>query len=62
MEKMLLTPGEAAQLISVGRSKMYALLAAGVLPPVRVGKSLRVPVKALEKWVEAQQRTGEESA
>jgi excisionase family DNA binding protein len=54
MDKLLLRPEEAAELIGVSRSKMYVLIADGVLPGVRVGKSVRVPVKALEAWVEAQ--------
>jgi len=54
MEKLLLRPEEAAELISVGRSKMYALLAAGDLPSIRVGHSVRVPVRALQAWVDDQ--------
>ena len=51
MEKLLLKPAEAAELLGIGRSKMYELLAAGALPSIRVGHSVRVPVTALERWV-----------
>jgi len=57
MERLLLRPAEAAEVLGVGRSKIYALLAAGELPGVRVGKSVRVPVAALERWVN--ERAGE---
>jgi excisionase family DNA binding protein len=49
--RLLLRPAEAAELLGVGRSKMYALLAAGELPSVRLGHSVRVPAEALSKWV-----------
>lgn len=52
MDKLLYRPAEAAELLGVGRSKVYALLAAGAIPSVRVGKSVRVPAAALRRWVE----------
>ena len=48
MDRLLLRPAEAAELIGVGRSKIYALLAAGALPAVRVGSFARVLARALE--------------
>jgi excisionase family DNA binding protein len=54
MEPLLLRPTEAAELLGIGRSKIYALLAAGQLPAVRVGHSVRVPVGELRRWVEEQ--------
>lgn len=54
MEKLLLRPTEAAEAIGIGRSKMYELLAAGKLPSIRIGASVRVPVDALRAWVERQ--------
>lgn len=51
MEKLLLRPTEAAELLGIGRSKIYALLAARELPSIRVGHSVRVPAAALRKWV-----------
>ena len=50
--KLLLRPTEAAELISLSRSKVYALLRDGTIPSVRVGKSLRVPRRELEMWAE----------
>lgn len=59
MEKLLLKPTEAADLIGVGRSKVYALLADGTLPSVRVGGSVRVPTEALRRWVTERSRETE---
>jgi excisionase family DNA binding protein len=55
MEKLMLRPMEVAEAIGCGRSKIYALLAAGVLPSVRLGgRSVRVPARALREWVDKQ--------
>ena len=51
MERLLLKPSEAMELIAVGRSRIYEMLASGELPSIRVGRSIRIPVKALEEWV-----------
>jgi excisionase family DNA binding protein len=56
MEKMLLKPTEAAEVIGLGRSKTYELISKGLIPSVRIGKSVRVPVAALRNWVEQQLR------
>ena len=51
MEKLLLTVPEAAQALGVGRSQMYAMLARGQVPCVRLGRSVRVPAEDLTMWV-----------
>ncbi len=51
MEKLLLTPEEAARAIGVGRSKLYELMAARAIESIRVGGSRRVPVDALHEYV-----------
>jgi excisionase family DNA binding protein len=43
----LLKPSEAAALLNVSRSKVYALVAAGHLPAVRLTGSIRIPRGAL---------------
>ncbi len=55
MEKLLLRPAEAAEVLGLGRSKTYELLASGALPSVRIGRSLRVPVEALRAWIKEQE-------
>lgn len=49
----LLTPIQVAELLGVGRSTVYELLASGDIPSVRVGRSRRVPLGSVEKYVEA---------
>jgi len=51
MERMLLRPAEAAEAIGVSRSRMYELLASGELPSIHVGRTVRVPVAALQAWI-----------
>jgi len=52
MEKLLLTPREAADVLGIGRSKLYELLQAGQIPSVRIGKCRRIPATALRELVE----------
>jgi len=54
MDRLLLRPMEAAEAIGVGRSKVYELLASGELPSIRIGGSVRVPVDALQRWIDRQ--------
>jgi len=51
MEKLLLTPEDAAEVLSIGRTKVYELLAAGLLRSVRIGTSRRVPREAVEEFI-----------
>jgi excisionase family DNA binding protein len=48
---LLITIEEAARLLSLGRSKVYELVAAGEIPSVKVGTARRVSYSALEAWV-----------
>ena len=51
MEKLLLTPAEAATCLGIGRSKLYELLAARVVASIRIGNCSRIPIAALEAFV-----------
>jgi excisionase family DNA binding protein len=51
MSKLLLTVPEAAATLAISRSKLYELLAAGVIRSVRIDGSRRVPAEALETYV-----------
>ena len=51
MSKILLTIPEAATALAISRSKLYELLAAGLVRSVRIDGSRRVPVEALEAYV-----------
>ena len=59
MIKLLLTPEEAAKVLSVGRSKVYELISDGRLASVRIGASRRVPAEALTEFVEGLQKERE---
>jgi excisionase family DNA binding protein len=52
MEKLLLKPAEVSELTGMGKSKTYELIAAGVIPSVRIGKCVRVPADRLRRWIE----------
>lgn len=52
LEPALIRVEEAARLLSLGRSKTYALVASGELPAVRIGRSVRIPVDQLRRWVQ----------
>jgi excisionase family DNA binding protein len=52
LEQLLLRADECAKVLGLGRSKVFMMLSSGELPSVRIGRSVRVPAKALERWVE----------
>jgi excisionase family DNA binding protein len=51
MTQLLLTVPEAAKALAISRSKLYELIAAGLVRSVRIDGSRRVPVEALETYV-----------
>ena len=51
MTRLLLTVPEAAEALAISRSKLYELIAAGLVRSVRIDGSRRVPVEALEIYV-----------
>jgi excisionase family DNA binding protein len=50
--KLLVTPEEAAAILSVGRTTMYELMATGELESVHVKSCRRIPLAALERFVQ----------
>jgi len=58
LAKLLVTPEEAAELLSIGRSKLYELLAERAVESVRVGTCRRIPVQALKDFVSSLRHTG----
>jgi excisionase family DNA binding protein len=52
VDKLLLTPKEAAEALSVSRSKVYELLAGGQLDSVRIDGCRRIPVSVLRAYVD----------
>lgn len=56
---LLLSVEEAARSLSIGRSKMFQLIAAGELEAVHIGRSTRVAVSALHDLLERLPRAAE---
>jgi excisionase family DNA binding protein len=52
MEKLLLTIGEASEMLGVGRSQVYRLISDGQLTSVKIGRSRRVSVAAIRRFVD----------
>jgi excisionase family DNA binding protein len=48
---LLLTIPQAASALAVGRTTVYELIGAGDLEAVHIGRSVRIPVDALQSFV-----------
>jgi len=55
MEKLLLKPLEAAQILGIGRSLIYELIARREIPSIRIGRCIRVPSDSLQSWIREQE-------
>lgn len=53
-EKEILRPSDLAPLLGVTTGRVYQLIAAGILPSVRVAGSIRVPREAWQRWLDEQ--------
>ena len=49
-------PDEAARLAGVGRTTLYAALAKGDLPSIKIGTRRLVRVDAIREWLEAHEQ------
>jgi excisionase family DNA binding protein len=54
--RLLLRIDDAAQLLAIGRTTMYQLIAAGEIELVHIGRCARVPFSELERYL-ARRRT-----
>jgi excisionase family DNA binding protein len=52
MNDELLRPDDVQQILRIGRSKVYEMIARGELPVIRIGRVVRLPRKELERWIE----------
>ena len=57
-ERILLRMSEAAHVLGLGKSTVYEMAAAGELPMVRIGRSVRIPAHALREWAERLEQRG----
>jgi excisionase family DNA binding protein len=51
VEKILLTPEEAAEALNISRTKVFELLHMQTLKSVKIGKSRRIPTEAVREFV-----------
>ncbi len=58
-DPLLLTPEEAARVLRVGRTTIYALMKAGELRPIHIGRSCRLPRAELERYVRSLETSSE---
>ena len=49
-----LTLREMQEMLSIGRTKAWQLVASGEVPAVKIGRSVRISRKELEGWLEEQ--------
>ncbi len=52
-DALLLRTEDVARVLKIGRTKVVAMIGSGELPVVRIGRSVRVPRGALERWITA---------
>jgi excisionase family DNA binding protein len=55
-EPICVRVNDAARMIGVGRTTLYALIAAGDLEAVKIGKATRITTASLHELVRRQQR------
>ena len=53
-ERLAYRVNEAAEMIGISRAKLYELIAAGTIPAIRIGTSIRVPAEPLREWLTQQ--------
>ena len=61
MEKLLLKPSEVAQILCIGRSLIYELIARKEIPSIRLGRCIRIPSESLQRWLKAQEYQSSET-
>jgi excisionase family DNA binding protein len=49
---LLLRAEEVAELLGLGRTKVYEMMASAQLPVVRIGTAVRVPRQKLIEWID----------
>ena len=55
LEDQLLRASDIAEFLDVSKSRAHELMANGTLPAIRIGRSIRVSRKSLERWVREQE-------
>ena len=56
IQPLLLTISEVAKMLSLGRTKVYELIATEGLPVVRFGRAIRVSPTSLQQWLQRREQ------
>ena len=54
MDALLVDVDQTSFLLKLGRSKTYELILSGQLASLKIGRSRRVPMAAIEEFIQAQ--------
>jgi excisionase family DNA binding protein len=52
LNKKLLTTTEVQEMLSIGRTRVFSLIASGQLRSVLIGASRRIPTDAVEEFIQ----------
>ncbi len=52
LERLLLTPREAAEALRISERKLWGLTASGQIPSLRIGRSVRYDINDLRDWID----------
>ena len=61
VERILLTPREAAKVLSVCERTLFSLNKAGQLRPIKIGRSVRYDIADIKAWIERAKKSSENS-
>lgn len=53
MQPIAVSPNEAARLIGIGRTTLYAALSSGALRSAKIGKRRLITIEAIKEWLGA---------
>ena len=61
-DDQLLRASDIAEFLNVSKSRAHELMANGTLPAIRIGRSIRVSRKSLERWIREQEEKARSEA
>ncbi len=54
LQREYLKVPEVAEVLRIARSRAYELVGSGEIPSIRIGRSVRVNRRELDRWIEEQ--------
>lgn len=60
MDKLTLSVDEASALSGIGRDRLYELTRRADFPALHLGRSIRIPRRLFEEWIEREAMKGED--